>query len=99
MTLRTFLLAAPAVLLLAGCDEMMAPTAGGDIRDAGAIAPETTATTPAGTVAAQLAAPGDAAECQRLALVIEDGNANAVDRQAALDQREQLGCPAIAAIN
>jgi hypothetical protein len=97
MISRLSLIAVPALVLLAGCDDMMAGggTMGtGTNTGVGAIDADTTATTPGGIVAAQIAAPGDAGECERLALTIENSDSTEVARQAAIDDRARLGCPA-----
>jgi hypothetical protein len=100
MQLRLSLLAVPALILLAGCDESM--MLGGDAGNigsgtntqVGAANIQTTATTPGGVVAAQLAEPSQAGECERLALVIEDSASTEVARQAAIEDRQRIGCPA-----
>jgi hypothetical protein len=97
MISRLSLIAVPALVLLAGCDDMMAGggTMGtGTNTGVGAIDADTTATTPGGIVAAQIAAPGNAGECERLALTIENSDSTEVARQAAIDDRARLGCPA-----
>ena len=99
MILRLSFLAVPAMMLLAGCEDMMGSggTLGtGATTEIGAISADTTATTPEGVVAAQVAAPGDAGECQRLALTIEDSASTEVARQAAIEDRMRLGCPQLA---
>jgi hypothetical protein len=104
MQLRLSFLAVPALILVAGCDEMMM-AGGGTAGDAGTIGAgastqigaanvQTSATTPDGIVAAQLAQPSQAGECERLALVIEDAASTEVARQAAIEDRQRIGCPA-----
>lgn len=93
---RLSVVAVPALLLLAGCEDMMGGggTLGtGTNTGIGAIDADTAATTPAGIVAAQIAAPGDAGECERLGLIIEDSDSTEVARQAAIDDRARIGCP------
>jgi hypothetical protein len=99
MISRLSIIAIPALILLAGCEDMMA--GGGTIGSGtntgvGAISADTTGTTPAGVVAAQVATPGDAGECERLALIIEDSASTEVARQAAIDDRARIGCPTLA---
>ena len=103
MQLRLSLLAIPALFLVAGCDEsmMMGGAAPGDSGTIGAGANtqvgadniQTAATTPAGITATQLAEPSQVGECERLALVIEDSASTEVARQAAIEDRQRIGCP------
>ena len=104
MISRLSLLAVPALVLLAGCDEsmMMGGATAGDAGTIGAGANtqvgaaniQTTATTPQGILNAQLAEPGQAGECERLALIIEDSASTEVARQGAIEDRQRIGCPA-----
>ena len=105
MRLHLSLLAVPALLFVAGCDESMMMGGGQTAADSGTIGSgantqvgaaniQTTATTPEGVLNAQLAAPSQAGECERLALVIEDSESTEVARQAAIEDRQRIGCPA-----
>ena len=105
MRLRLSLLAVPALIVLAGCDESMMMGGGQTAGDAGNLGSgtntqvgadniQTTATTPEGILNAQLATPSQATECERLALVIEDSASTEVARQAAIEDRQRIGCPA-----
>ncbi|EYD75801.1 hypothetical protein Rumeso_02583 [Rubellimicrobium mesophilum DSM 19309] len=105
MQLRLSYLAVPALLLVAGCDESMMMGGGQTAGDAGTIGSgtntqvgadniQTTATTPQGILRAQLAEPSQVGECERLALVIEDSASTEVARQAAIEDRQRIGCPA-----
>jgi hypothetical protein len=97
MILRLSILAVPALMLLAGCEDMIGGggTLGtGTTTDVGAISVDTTATTPEGIQRAQLAEPSQAGECERLALIIEDSASTEVARQAAIEDRARIGCPA-----
>ncbi len=105
MRLNLSFLAIPALILVAGCDESMMAGGGQTAADSGTIGAgsntqigaanvQTTATTPSGVVRAQLAEPSQAGECERLALVIEDSSSTEVARQAAIEDRQRIGCPA-----
>jgi hypothetical protein len=95
---RLYLLAVPALILVAGCDETMMADSGtigsGTNTNVGANNIDTAATTPEGIAAAQIAQPGQAGECERLALVIEDSASTEVARQGAIEDRQRIGCPA-----
>lgn len=96
MISRLSLVAVPALMLLAGCEDMMG--SGGTIgtgtnTGVGALNVDTAATTPEGIQAAQLAQPSQADDCERLALVIQDSASTEVARQAAIEDRARIGCP------
>jgi len=105
MQLRLSYIAVSALILVAGCDGSMMMGTGQTAGDAGTIGSgtntqvgadniQTTATTPQGVLRAQLAAPSQAGECERLALVIEDSTSTEVARQGAIEDRQRIGCPA-----
>lgn len=98
MILRLSLVAVPALLLLVGCEDMMGNSDGtlgtGTTSGIGAVSVDTTATTPEGIQRAQVAEPSQAGECERLALTIENSASTEVARQAAIEDRARIGCPA-----
>lgn len=98
MISRLSLLAVPALLFVAGCEDMMMADSGtigsGTNTGVGANSIDTAATTPEGIAAAQIAEPGQAGECERLALIIEDSASTEVARQGAIEDRQRIGCPA-----
>lgn len=97
MISRLSLVAVPALIFLAGCEDMMGSTGtlgSGTNTQVGAANIDTTATTPEGIQRAQLAEPSQAGECEDLALRIEDSESTEVERQAAIEERQRIGCPA-----
>lgn len=91
MTLKFAALGAFTLVLLAGCADMGGTNSGAT--QVGALDTDVAAASPQGIVAAQLASPNNASECARLALVLQDSERTAVERQTAVDDRERLGCP------
>ncbi|TNC71377.1 hypothetical protein [Rubellimicrobium roseum] len=91
MISKPLALAAAALLFVAACEEG-AVLGSGTNTGIGATDVDSVATTPDGVVADAVSAPGDAGECQELALRIEDSEQTEVARQAAIEERQRLGC-------
>ena len=93
MLFRPMFLAVPALVLLAACEEGMMSSGGGTtLAPLGANDINTTATTPEGIAQSAVNAPGDAGQCEQLALVIESADSSESARQEALDDRARIGC-------
>ena len=104
MRLHLTYLAVPALILLAGCDQSMMMGGGqvpgdagvvgsGTNTNVGAINADTAAASPQGIVAAQLATPNHASDCERLALTIQQSDSTEVERQHAIEEQQRIGCP------
>lgn len=91
MISKPLALAAAALLFVTACEDT-GVLGSGTNTGLGANNVETTATTPEGVLADQIAAPGDAGDCQRLAERIERADETEVARQAAIEERQRLGC-------
>ena len=85
------LVAIPALFLLAACEEG-GVLGSGTNTGIGANDIDTVATTPDGQVQAALDAPGRAGQCEELALRIESSDSTEVARQAAIEERQRIGC-------
>ena len=93
MLFRPMFLAVPALVLLAACEEGMMSSGGGTtLAPLGTNDINTTATTPEGIAQSAVNAPGDAGQCEQLALVIESADSSESARQEALDDRARIGC-------
>ncbi len=93
MLFRPMFLAVPALVLLAACEEgMMSSGAGTTLAPLGSNDINTTATTPDGIADSALNAPGNAGECEQLALIIESADSSEGARQEAVEERARLGC-------
>ena len=85
MLFRPMFLAVPALVLLAACEEGMMSSGGrATLAPLGANDNDTTAATPEGIADFAFNAPGNAQECESLALVIESARPEAVEDRARL---------------
>lgn len=91
MKSRLIALAFPALLLLGACEEGGIMGTGTNT-GIGATDANTAATTPTGIVSSQVSSPNNAGTCQNLALRVENSETNEVERQAAIEERQRLGC-------
>ena len=91
MISRFTLAAVPALFLLAACEEG-AVLGSGTNTGIGANNIDTVATTPEGQVQTALDAPGQVGQCEDLALRIERADVTEVERQAAIEERQRIGC-------
>ncbi|MBP1805965.1 hypothetical protein [Rubellimicrobium aerolatum] len=91
MISRLTVVAIPALLLLAACEEGGVLGTGTNT-GIGATDAQTAGTTPEGILSSQISAPSNAGTCENLALRIENSETNEVERQASIEERERLGC-------
>ncbi|WP_210527741.1 hypothetical protein [Rubellimicrobium arenae] len=91
MISRLTVLAIPALFLVSACEEGGVLGTGSNTQ-IGATDGQAYGTTPEGIVQSQLNAPQNAGSCENLALRIENSEVNEVERQAAIEERERLGC-------
>jgi hypothetical protein len=91
MISRLSLAAVPALFLLAACEEGGVMGSGTNT-GIGANDINTVATTPEGQLQTALNAPGQVSTCEDLAIRIERSDVTEVERQAAIEERQRIGC-------